>query len=179
MSTSLPHRHKHGFDSPLQEAFLNLWRTYDCLKGLEDELFGRYDLSAQQYNALRLLRAAHPGSLPTLVLARRLITRSPDITRLLDRLEQRGWIARDRSPDNRRVVNVSITAAGLDLLAEMQQPVLELHERQLGHLSPADLGQLTALLQAVRGPHDDRTCDWLEQSATPPGDPIDPELSVR
>ncbi|MFM8728304.1 MAG: MarR family transcriptional regulator, partial [Planctomycetaceae bacterium] len=77
------------FDSAEQEAFLNLWRTYDCLKGLEESVFGEYQLSAQQYNALRLLRAVHPGSLPTLSLGRRLISRSPDTTRMLDRLEDR------------------------------------------------------------------------------------------
>src|SRR5262245_22270781 len=78
------------FDSPEQEAFLNLWRTYDRLRALEDDLFGRYELTGQQYNALRLLRAAHPEPVPTLALAARLISRAPDITRLLDRLEERG-----------------------------------------------------------------------------------------
>ena len=74
------------FDSPQQEVFLNLWRTYDRLRALEDELFGRHGLTAQQYNALRLLRAAHPGKVPTLALATRLVSRAPDITRLLDKL---------------------------------------------------------------------------------------------
>ena len=100
------------FDSPEQEAFLNLWRTYDRLRALEDELFGRHGLTAQQYNALRLLRACHPESLPTLELAARLVSRAPDITRLLDKLEQRALVARDRLPENRRVVRVSITDAG-------------------------------------------------------------------
>ena len=63
------------FDSPEQEAFLNLWRTYDRLRALEDELFARHELTAQQYNALRLLRGGYPGTLPTLVLAARLVSR--------------------------------------------------------------------------------------------------------
>src|SRR5947209_8167436 len=92
------------FDSPEQEAFLSLWRTYDRLRALEDELFGRHDLTAQQYNALRLLRGQHPETLPTLTLAGRLVSRAPDITRLLDRLEERGRISRTRLPDNRRIV---------------------------------------------------------------------------
>src|ERR1041385_6324095 len=97
------------FDSLEQEAFLNLWRAYDRLRAFEDELFSAQDLTPQQYNALRLLRAAHPDTLPTLDLARRLVSRAPDITRLLDKLQDRGLIERDRRADNRRVVRVGIT----------------------------------------------------------------------
>src|SRR3954466_13464746 len=99
-------RKSRRYDSLEQEAYLNLWRTYDRLRAFEDELFGKHDLTAQQYNALRLLRAAPPGSMRTLELAGRLISRAPDITRLLDRLEARGLVARTRLCDNRRVVEV-------------------------------------------------------------------------
>src|SRR5436190_5456913 len=85
-----------GFDSPQQEAFLNLWRTYDRLRLLEDELFSKYHLTAQQYNTLRLLKAAHPQKVATLNLAGKLVSRAPDITRLLDKLAQRGLIERHR-----------------------------------------------------------------------------------
>ena len=68
------------FDSAQQEAYLNLWRTYDRLRTLEDELFQQHDLTAQQYNALRLLKAEHPAALPTLVLAGKLVSRAPYIT---------------------------------------------------------------------------------------------------
>src|SRR5207253_331475 len=112
-------RRGRRFDSPEQEAFLSLWRTYDRLRALEDELFGRHDLTAQQYNALRLLRAAHPETLPTLQLANRLVSRAPDITRLLDRLEERGLVQRERPPEDRRTVRVGITEAGLALVAEL------------------------------------------------------------
>ena len=97
------------FDSPEQEAYLNLWRTYDRLRAVEDELFGRHDLTAQQYNALRLLRGVHPGRLPTLALAARLVSRAPDITRMLDRLEERGLVERVRPAGNRRVVEVGLS----------------------------------------------------------------------
>src|SRR5690348_9234197 len=80
------------FDSPEQEAFLGLWRTFDRLHALEEELFSRYQLTPQQYNALRLLRAARPDTLRTLDLASRLVSSAPDITRLLDRLAGRGLI---------------------------------------------------------------------------------------
>jgi DNA-binding MarR family transcriptional regulator len=148
------------FDSPEQEAFLNLWRTYDRLRALEDDLFARWDLTPQQYNALRLLKAEHPGTLPTLALADRLVSRAPDITRLLDKLEARGLIARERPADNRRVVRVGVTPAGLKLLKEIGGPLRDCHARQLGHLSASDLRQLTALLRAARGPHEDAENPW-------------------
>jgi DNA-binding MarR family transcriptional regulator len=154
-------RHCRRFDSPEQEAFLNLWRTYDRLRAFEDELFGRWDLTPQQYNALRLLRGTHPGKLPTLALASRLVSRAPDITRMLDKLEQRGLIERERLADNRRVVHIAITVAGLTLLGELDTAVRECHARQLGHLSRAELRSLTELLRAARRPHEATGGDWL------------------
>ncbi|HEX4792576.1 MAG TPA: MarR family transcriptional regulator [Humisphaera sp.] len=152
-------RGKH-FDSPQQEAFLNLWRTYDRLRLLEDELFGRHDLTAQQYNTLRLLRAAHPGSVPTLSLAARLVSRAPDITRLLDKLHERGFVVRDRPADNRRVVNIGITEAGLALLDRLADEVRECHTRQLGHLDSREIKTLVELLRKAREPHELETSDW-------------------
>ncbi len=96
-STKSPRKSTRAkFDSLQQEAYLSLWRTYDRLKSLEDALFGQYDLSPQQYNTLRLLRSVHPGTMPTLALGARLVSRAPDVTRLLDKLEQRGLIERER-----------------------------------------------------------------------------------
>src|SRR4051794_3992353 len=92
------------FDSLRQEAFLNLWRTYDRLRMLEDEVFGAFDLTPQQYNALRLLRSAYPDRIPTLALAAQLVSRAPDITRLLDKLAERGLIDRVRPDGDRRTV---------------------------------------------------------------------------
>lgn len=154
--TTKPH-----FDSPEQEVFLNLWRTYDCLKLLEEKLFGRHHLSPQQYNALRLLKSVFPGTMRTLDLGRRLISRSPDTTRMLDRLEQRGLITRQRRADNRRVVEVAITLAGLELLEGIAADVVEMHREQLGHLSEEDRRELLRLLKLARRPHEDATCDWL------------------
>src|SRR5579871_6257787 len=116
-----PRAGRRRFDSPQQEAFLNLWRTYDRLRQIEDELFGRYDLTAQQYNALRLLRAARPEKVATLNVASRLVSRAPDITRLLDKLCERGLIERERPAQNRRVVNVGITPGGLSLLDQIAE----------------------------------------------------------
>jgi DNA-binding MarR family transcriptional regulator len=148
------------FDSLEQEVFLNLWRTYDRLRALEDELFGQYDLTPQQYNALRLLRGEYPATVPTLLLARRLVSRAPDITRLLDKLERRGLIRRDRPAADRRTVRVGITASGLALLRSLQEPLRTCHARQLGHLPPAELERLVALLRAAREPHEDPDGSW-------------------
>ncbi len=148
------------FDSPEQQAFLGLWRTYDRLRLLEEQLFEQHDLTPQQYNALRLLAAEHPAKIQTLDLAGRLISRAPDITRLLDRLEQRSLIERDRPVNNRRVVRIGITGAGLAVLRKLRGPVRECHARQLGHLAPRELKELISLLRAARQPHETEESRW-------------------
>ncbi len=162
-SSTPPSSRKPRFDSPEQEAFLNLWRTYDCLKALEEELFAKFQLSAQQYNALRLLRSVSPDSMQTLALGKRLISRSPDTTRMIDRLEQRELIVRERRSENRRVVEIAITKQGLELLDEMSEEVQAMHKQQLGHLNLAEQHELTALLKRIREPHEDASCDWLDE----------------
>ncbi len=150
----------HRFDSPEQEAFLALWRTYDRLRVHEDELFARFDLTPQQYNVLRLLRAVYPDSLPTLTIADRLVSRAPDITRMIDKLEIRQLVTRERSTTDRRTVLVAATDAGLQLLDTMAGPLRECHAKQLGHLTPADLKKLTSLLRAAREPHEPDGSVW-------------------
>lgn len=146
---------KSRFDSLQQEVFLNLWRTYDRLKLIEDDVFAEEGISAQQYNTLRVLRSVYPDSMQTLELGRRLISRAPDITRLIDRLEQRGLLERERKSENRRVVEVRIVSAGLKLLERIHDSVQTCHHRQLGHMSPASLNQLARLLKQARQPHED------------------------
>lgn len=148
------------FDTPEQEAFLALWRTYDRLRVLEDDLFAGFDLTPQQYNVLRLLRAAYPDGVPTLTVADRLVSRAPDITRMIDKLEQRGVVRRERPPTDRRTVLVVVTDAGLRLLDEIAEPLRACHANQLGHLTPADLKKLTALLRLARGPHEPAGSPW-------------------
>jgi DNA-binding MarR family transcriptional regulator len=148
------------FDSLAQETYLNLWRTYDRLKALEDELFQAHGLSAQQYNALRLLLAARPEPLTVQQIGEKLISRAPDMTRLLDRLEKGGWVSRARPPDNRRSVAVTITPAGEQLLAELADPVRTCHERQLGHLTAAEQRTLIQLLAKARRPREPEGSAW-------------------
>lgn len=161
VSTRVPRQ--RVFDSLEQQAFLNLWRTYDRLKAIEEQVFSRYDLSAQQYNALRLLEQVAPATLPTLSLASKLVSRAPDITRLLDRLESRALVHRERRADNRRVVQVEITAAGKSLLGQMAAEVRDCADRQLGHLSDRDLRSLIAMLKQARQPHESA------RDTSPPG----------
>jgi DNA-binding MarR family transcriptional regulator len=160
MTAFIPGRGTRRFDSVQQEVFLNLWRTYDRLRALEDELFARFDLTAQQYNALRLLRSEHPEHVPTLELGGRLVSRAPDITRLLDKLANRGLIERDRPAEDRRLVRVRITEAGIALLVSLREPIRECHARQLGHLSQKELKDLLALLQSARSPHEQSESIW-------------------
>ncbi|MEX1229200.1 MAG: MarR family transcriptional regulator [Planctomycetaceae bacterium] len=162
MTTSRPHSSppSNRFASLEQEVFLNLWRTYDRLGMLESELFSRYDLTGQQYNVLRLLQLKHPDAITTMSLAQRLVSRAPDITRMLNKLEERNLISRLRPDDNRRTVLISITAPGLALLEQIAAPLQECHERQLGHMSKADLKQFAALLKTARLPHEETDSHW-------------------
>ena len=106
------------------------------------------------------MRARHPEPMPTLGVAGRLISRAPDITRLLDKLERRGLIARVRPADNRRVVHVAITRRGLDLLRKLEIQVRGCHARQLGHLPHESLRRLIDLLHTARAPHEAPDSDW-------------------
>lgn len=148
------------FDSVQQEAYLALWRTYDRLRAIEDELFAPLDLTAQQYNLLRLLRAEHPDPVAASGLAERLVSRAPDVTRMLDKLETRGLVRRVRSETDRRAIRVSITETGIAQLNAIAGPLKQCHERQLGHVPMADLQTLIALLQSVRSPHEPSDSPW-------------------
>jgi DNA-binding MarR family transcriptional regulator len=159
-SAMAPHRAKPRFDSIEQEVFLGLWRTWDRLKAIEEEFFAEYDLTGQQYNVLRLLAHAPAPGMPTLELANRLVSRAPDITRMLDKLEQRDFIRRDRPSADRRVVYVSITDAGRELVAAVTEPLRKCHERQLGHLSRTELKSLAALLRTARRVHESEDSVW-------------------
>lgn len=129
--------------------FLELLRTTDMLTRGLVTLLKNQDLSSNQYNVLRILRGS-PGGLPCGEIASRMITRDPDITRLLDRLEKRNLISRCREAKDRRMVMARITPDGLKLLGRLDEPVQEAHRRQLGHLGQERLQALTELLFAAR-----------------------------
>jgi DNA-binding MarR family transcriptional regulator len=132
------------------EVFVNVLRTADALARGAEALLKPTGLSATQYNVLRILRGAGTEGLACREVGGRMISRDPDITRLLDRMESRGLIARARGEEDRRVVKTRITSEGLRVLGELDAPVQELHRQQLHHLQPKELRQLSRLLERVR-----------------------------
>lgn len=129
--------------------FLDLLRTSEVLSRRIDYVLKNADLSSNQYNVLRILRGASQG-LACGEIASRMITRDPDITRLLDRLEKRALISRCRESKDRRMVLTRITPAGLKLLAELDEPVQQAHREQLGHMGRERLKALSELLELSR-----------------------------
>lgn len=150
MKTTIQNGHyKRATGNVEEAAFLDLLRTCDILsRGLLDVLKPA-ELSPTQYNVLRILRGAKEG-LMCGQIASRMITRDPDITRLLDRMEKRGLISRSRDTKDRRVVLTRITQQGLKMLAGLDGPILAAHRKQLGHLGAARLKELAELLREMR-----------------------------
>jgi DNA-binding MarR family transcriptional regulator len=134
---------------PEEAAFVDLLRTTDVLSRGLVRVLKSEALSPTQYNVLRILRGS-PEGLPCGEIANRMITRDPDVTRLLDRLEKRGLISRCREARDRRTVTAQISAEGLELLARLDEPVLAAHRRQLGHLGQQRLRDLAELLRVAR-----------------------------
>jgi DNA-binding MarR family transcriptional regulator len=142
------------FQSLESEVYLNLARTADVLQRTEVDLLKPVDLTGSQYNILRILRGAGPDGHRCAEIGARMITRDPDITRLLDRLEKRGLVRRARDTQDRRVVTTRITEAGLKLLAELDDPVESAQRQLLGHLTRTELETLNRLLEAARSPEE-------------------------
>jgi DNA-binding MarR family transcriptional regulator len=138
------------FSSLEQEAMLSLARTAARLDHDMLDVLKPYRLTPTQYNALRILRGAGPDGLCRNEVRDRLVARVPDATRLLDRLEETGLVVRGREGGDRRFVRARITRKGLDLLARLDQVVIDLHQQQLGHLGRAKLRTLIDLLAEAR-----------------------------
>jgi DNA-binding MarR family transcriptional regulator len=130
-------------------AFVDLWRTCDLLSRAPARVLKSEDLSGTQYNVLRILRGS-PEGLPCGEVGSRMITRDPDVTRLLDRLEKRRLITRCRETRDRRMVMAHITPEGLKVLARLDEPVEEIHRKQLGHMGKSRLLALAEMLAAAR-----------------------------
>ncbi|HEV7860830.1 MAG TPA: MarR family transcriptional regulator [Pyrinomonadaceae bacterium] len=143
-------KQKRSFESVHEEVFLHIQRTAEALMWGVMEALKPAGLTPTQYNVLRILRGAGKEGLACREIAERMVNRDPDITRLLDRLEGQKLVKRSREKKDRRVVMTYITAEGLRLLKELDGPMTELHERQLGHLKEQHLRNLTALLETAR-----------------------------
>jgi DNA-binding MarR family transcriptional regulator len=133
-----------------EEATLNIVRTADVLMlGLQDVL-KPYGLSGTQYNVLRILRGAGKSGASCKDIGSRMVTRDPDITRMMDRLEKRGLVSRDRAKEDRRVVTHRLAEAGLDLVNKLDRPIEEMHQQAMRHVTPERLRELIGLLEEVR-----------------------------
>ena len=140
-----------GVSIPMQDRiFVALLQTADALSQEAEQLLKAAGLTGTQYNVLRILRGAEPEGLPCRGISDRMISHDPDMTRLLDRMEKRGLITRERQTDDRRVVKTRITPRALSLLKTLDHPVHELHKRQFRHMPAGRLKILSRLLEEVR-----------------------------
>lgn len=138
--------------SPLSlenHVFLALLKTADALAQQAEEVLRSAGITGAQYNVLRILRGAAPEGLACRAIADRMICHDPDITRLLDRMEKRDLITRERQTEDRRVVKTRAASQGLALLKTLDQPVRDLHKRQFRHMSAARLRVLAVLLEEI------------------------------
>jgi DNA-binding MarR family transcriptional regulator len=133
-----------------EEAMLNIQRTADVLGRRFLDLIASHDLTNAQYNVLRILRGAGEEGLGCKEIGARLVQRDPDITRLVDRLEKRRLVTRTRSPLDRRAIKIRISPEGLQLLADLDQPVQDLHEQTLGFLAGDKVNILIEILEDIR-----------------------------
>ena len=143
-------RQRKPFASLYQEAFLNLARTETVLRDAMERVLKPHGLALTQYNVLRMLRGAGTEGLCRNEIRDRLITRMPDVTRLLDRMEEAGLVSRVRSTEDRRLVHTQLTRRGRELVDALDDAVAAEHERQLGHLSAEQLRTLIELLTLAR-----------------------------
>ena len=137
------------FESPLQEAILNLMVAGDSVRDLFDNTCAELGITVSQYNVLRILRGIHPEGHPRGEIARRMIERAPDVTRLIDRLEKQGFVARDRTERDRRLSISRITPAGLELLTAWSLAVRQVHEKIAERLSLDDQRELSRICERV------------------------------
>jgi len=143
-------RQTRPFRSLEQEAVLALLRTSDLIRNRFAALFEPEDVTLQQYNVLRILRGAGPAGLPTLEIGSRMIERTPGVTRIVDRLEAKGWVERERCREDRRRVWCRITPDELDLLSRLDGPVDRADSSTFDSLAPGDLEELVRILDHLR-----------------------------
>jgi DNA-binding MarR family transcriptional regulator len=138
------------FRSTSQEAYLALLRTADDARRYVGQVLEAKGVTLQQYNVLRILRGAGDDGLPTLTVAEHMIERTPGVTRLIDRMERKGWVRRERCTDDRRRVWCLITESGLALLAALDEPVGDLDDGLSRALEERELVALVGYLDRIR-----------------------------
>jgi DNA-binding MarR family transcriptional regulator len=138
------------FPSKSQEAYVALLRTADDSKRHLCALLEPAGVTLQQYNVLRILRGAGEDGLPTLTVAERMIERTPGVTRLIDRMETKGWVERRRCTEDRRRVWCRITEKGLELLDGLHRPIESVNDVFGGALDPDEMERLVSYLDRLR-----------------------------
>jgi DNA-binding MarR family transcriptional regulator len=141
------------FRSRGQEVVVALIRTADLVRRVVGRVLEPYDITVQQYNVLRILRGAGEQGLPTLEIGLRMVEHAPGVTRLLDRLETKGLVRRQRCPEDRRQVLCWLTPAGAELVEKLDEPVDSADAEAVAMLGPEDQERLLRLLDAVRAGH--------------------------
>ncbi len=140
---------RNPFESVQQEVVISIQRTSDQLQYRFSQLFKEYGLTRPQYNILRILKG-EGKPLPSLEIRRRMVTKVPASTSLIDKLIERELVKRSQSATDRRIWYVELTAKGHDLVTKVGAPNLELHSELVGHLSDAECEQLLNLLEKTR-----------------------------
>lgn len=138
------------FRSGSQEAAVALLRTADMVRRHYTRTLEPYDVTLQQFNVLRILRGAGSGGLPTLSIGDRMVERAPGVTRIVDRLVEKGWVSRRRGTEDRRQVICSVTEAGRELLSQLDDVIDRADRRAMRGLDDEGTGRLVELLDAVR-----------------------------
>lgn len=143
---------RRPFASPEVEPFLTLARAWEVVAERANVPIRAAGLSVPQYNVLRILRGAEPEGLQTYEVAQRMVTRAPNITRLVDKLEAAALLTRTRSTEDRRVVLLRITAQGMQLLDRLDGPMGASVKDAMRGLGATELEELRRLLDRLRGP---------------------------
>ena len=138
------------FESIEDEVFINIIRTAEVFNRKQTEFLKTYELTPSQFNVLRILRGAEPEGLICREIGERMVAFDPDVTKLLDRLEARDLIVRERQQKDRRVITVRISKEGLKLLKTIDRPILDFASNLLGHLDEKKLRALNELAEEAR-----------------------------
>jgi DNA-binding MarR family transcriptional regulator len=158
--------HKAADARAESSLFVAFMQIADSLGAQAEQVIKGAGLTAAQYNVLRILRGAGSDGLACREIGERMISRDPDITRLLDRMEKRNLITRERQSKDRRVVKAYVTPQGLELLKTLDRPVNALHKRQFQGIPPVKLKVLAALLEEIRSQHAGRIADCNSPGST-------------
>lgn len=152
MKTDVTHDLKQSrpFANLEHGAQLSIIRTSSMLTDAFERMLKPHGITSTQFNVLRILRGAGDTGLCRNEIGDRMITRMPDVTRLLDRMEEAGYIARERSTEDRRMVRTSLADKGYQLLAEIDEEVSTEQRRPFRELSEKQLEELIEMLASVR-----------------------------